>query len=117
MVGAGTDYAEFNNLAMNVLTMSHENSRLLQTADLVASITTALVAGHEEFAGPLFPSVKALLRSNGGQIGGAGLKVHPDFTYRNLYHWLLGDLYYRRGMQGMRLPSIRYPFAQGAHRY
>jgi hypothetical protein len=37
-------------------------------------------------------------------IGGSGLKLHPDLCYLNLYHWLLGDSYYRRGGGGHTLP-------------
>ena len=92
-VAAGTNYSNFNQLAANVLTMPHTNSRLLQVADLVASITTAMVAGYTKYAGAVFPGVKPLLlRTNSGLIGGAGVKIHPDFSYVNLYHWVLGDM-------------------------
>jgi hypothetical protein len=91
-VAAGTNYSNFNQLAANVLTMPHTNSRLLQVADLVASITTAMVAGYTKHAGGVFPSVKPLLlRTSSGLIGGVGVKIHPDYSYINLYHWVLGD--------------------------
>ena len=38
-------------LATNVVTMPFSNSRLLQLADLIVSISTAMVAGHTEFGG------------------------------------------------------------------
>ena len=41
-------------LATNVVTMPFSNSRLLQLADLIVSISTAMVAGHTEFAGKVF---------------------------------------------------------------
>ena len=49
VINAGTDYVRFKKLVTNIVTMPFANSRLLQLADLVASITTAMVAGHEEF--------------------------------------------------------------------
>lgn len=110
IVAAGSQYMQFK-LAMNVVTMPMQNSRVLQAADLIVSCTTALVAGHTRFAEPLFPSVKALLRSAGGRCGGVGLKVHPDFIYLNLYHWLLGDDYYRRGNAGYPLPRVGFPYS------
>lgn len=111
-VTRGTEYSAFKRLATNVLTMPFSNSRLLQIADLVVSTTTALVAGHERFTLPVFPSVKALLRGSLGRIGGAGLKIHPDFVYGNLYHWLLEDTVFWRLGQGIELPLERRPFAK-----
>ncbi|WP_105386075.1 hypothetical protein [Neorhizobium alkalisoli] len=113
IVSAGTDYAKFDKLATNILTMPFNNSRVLQVADLVASITTAMVAGHTEYAAPVFQPVKNMLRSDSGRIGGVGLKIHPDFSYLNLYHWLLGDEFYKRGSSGISLPDRRYPFCIG----
>ncbi|WP_289032760.1 DUF3800 domain-containing protein [uncultured Roseibium sp.] len=46
----GTNYTAFERIAMNILTMPSKNSRILQAADLVVSISTAMVAGHTEFA-------------------------------------------------------------------
>lgn len=113
-VTKGTEYSQFDRLATNVLTMPFPNSRLLQLADLVVSITTALVAGHERYASPVFPSVKTLLRGSLGRIGGAGLKIHPDFVYGNLYHWLLGDDVYWRNGQGISMPLESRPFAKNS---
>ena len=92
VINSGTNYARFDQLAANVLTMPPTNSRLLQLADLVVSITTAMIAGYTKYAGLLFPSVKPLLRANFGRIGGVGVKIHPDYIYMNLYHWVLGDM-------------------------
>jgi hypothetical protein len=117
VVSAGTSYATFSNLATSIVTMPFHNSRLLQIADLVASISTAMVAGHTTFAGPVFPAVKSILRKDMGRIGGVGLKIHPDFCYLNLYHWLLGDSYYKRGSGGYPLPAEKYPFASNPDEY
>jgi hypothetical protein len=32
-----------------------------------------------------------------GRIGGFGIKIHPDFNYANLYHWLLATMTCGRG--------------------
>lgn len=112
-INAGTDYTRFKKLAMNVVTMPFANSRLLQLADLVTSITTAMVAGHKEFAGKVFPAVKSMLRTHEGRIGGVGLKIHPDFSYANLYHWLLGDQRFKK----RALPIANLPFPANEDNY
>ncbi|WEX78118.1 hypothetical protein PYH37_002970 [Sinorhizobium numidicum] len=117
LVTNGSDYAKFTNLATNVLTMPFQNSRLLQVADLVVSITTAMVAGHTEYAAPIFGPVRSTLRSDLGRIGGVGLKIHPDYSYVNLYHWLLGDEYFKRGSAGITLPMSGRPFSKDPSRY
>jgi hypothetical protein len=113
LLNTGTDYVSFNKLAANVLTMPFDNSRLLQLADLVASISTAMIAGHTEFAGKVFPEVKSLLRTYQGRIGGAGLKLHPDFSYANLYYWILGDQQFKSA----KLPIASRPFPNSEHHY
>ena len=75
----------------------------------MVSISTAMIAGHTEFASQAFPWVKSILRSSLGRTGGAGLKIHPDFLYRNLYHWLLDDdTFWQRA--SVPLPASRFPF-------
>jgi hypothetical protein len=46
-----------------------------------------------------------------GRIGGLGLKIHPDFRYANLYHWLLGDSHFVRYQSGYPLPFKSRPYA------
>lgn len=118
MVTKGTDYSKFKRIATNILTMPFPNSRLLQVADLVVSITTAMVAGHTEFAAPVFEPVKGLFRAGSfGRIGGVGVKIHPDFCYVNLYHWLLGDKTFSRMNVGWQLPMAGRPFFKSADEY
>lgn len=104
-INEGTDFAELRRIAINVLTMPFRFSRLLQIADLVVSCSTALTAGHTLYSEPLVPEIKALLRrSYHGRIGGVGMKLHPDFCFLNLYHWLWGDTHCGRGafpLEGM----------------
>jgi hypothetical protein len=108
---AGSDYVSFQNFATNVLTSPFAHTRLLQVADLVTSCTTAMVAGNDKFAGPVFEYVRPLLLSDAERIGGFGLKLHPDYCFANLYHWLVGDQYIRKGWTGYPLPSKAHPYA------
>jgi len=110
MLSSGTRYSKFNRVALDVLTMPSNSSRLLQLADLVVSITTAMVAGHTEFAGNVFEDVKDILQQRLGRIGGVGVKIHPDFTYANLYHWVLGDEYFWRNNSGVSMPLDGRPY-------
>lgn len=109
----GGAYANFDKLACPILTMPFALSRSLQIADLVVSITTAHVAGRPQ-AGRFFPLVKALFREDKGRIGGVGLKLHPDYRFANLYHWLLGDSHYVRGSIGVPMPLADRPYRESA---
>lgn len=115
---AGTDYRKFNRIVTNVLTMPFRDSRFLQVADLVVSITNAAVAGSPH-AEAVFPSVRMLLRSSDGRIGGVGVKIHPDSIYVNLYHWVLRDDIFliRRAGTGFALPIRGRPFFVSPTRY
>jgi hypothetical protein len=116
-VKEGTQYVLPNRLLLNVLTTPSDMVRHLQLADLVAGITTAMVAGHETYAGPLFPLVKRLLITNRpGGIAGTGLKIAPDSarddSLVNLYHWVLQERLLHKGGGAMayRLPTPGLPF-------
>lgn len=100
-----------NRIALNVLSTSSQLIRLLQLADVVCSCTTAVVAGEASFSPPIFQYIRPLLDGQMGRIGGLGLKLHPDFRYANLYHWLLGDRYLIRGNLGRDLPDPRFPYS------
>jgi len=110
----GTEYVEFDRIPINVLTTPFHNVRVLQLADLVTSCTTALVAGSIEYATPVFEHIKPLFLSDSGRIGGIGVKIHPDFRYTNLYHWLLDDYAYVQGRYGAGcvLPMTERPYAE-----
>lgn len=90
----GTDYVKHDRIALNVLSTPSKLVRILQLADLVASCTTALFSGESRYAPKIFQAIKPLLARDMSRIGGVGLKLHPDFKYANLYHWLLGDTHY-----------------------
>jgi hypothetical protein len=113
----GTDYVPPDRLLLNVLTTPSEMIRHLQLADLVTGITTAIVAGLDKYAGPLFPLVQRLFITNRpGGIAGTGLKIAPDSTRGdslvNLYHWVLGERFLHKGGGAVayRLPAGGYPF-------
>ena len=61
--------------------------------------------------------MKVLLRSGSGRIGGVGLKIDPDFSYANLYHWVLGDTDFWRGNLGTPLPLNDRPYAADGMTY
>src|SRR4051812_33178397 len=90
LFGRGTAYSALARLALAVATDS-QLSRLVQLADVVTSCTASIVGGERRFAPKVFEAgVLPLLRRDYGCVGGRGLKLHPDYRYRNLYHWLLG---------------------------
>ncbi|MCB0865629.1 MAG: DUF3800 domain-containing protein [Solirubrobacterales bacterium] len=104
---AGTSYTTLDRLSLALATDS-KLSRSLQLADVVAACTTAFVAGEETFSPPVFEqAILPMLREDYGCKGGRGLKIHPDFRYGNLYHWLLGDEYWVRYQSGEKLPRSR----------
>lgn len=111
---SSTLYVTPTRIALNVLSTPSHLIRLIQLADVVCSCTTAVVAGETSFSPPIFEHIRPLLHSELGRIGGVGLKLHPDFRYVNLYHWLLGDGHLIRGSRGISLPDPRYPYCTNA---
>ena len=109
------NYIKPERLVVNVLSTPAKFMRLLQVADLITSCTTAFVAGEDQHSPRVFPSIKSLLSTDSGRIGGTGVKIHPDFRYRNLYHWLLGDTHFVRTNQGWPLPSDQFCYFRGAN--
>jgi hypothetical protein len=107
---SGTRFVQLDRISLTLTTPSH-NARLLQLADVVTGATTACVAGEARYAPPVFELIRPLLREEGGRVGGVGLKIQPDLRYVNLYHWLLGDDYYRRGNTGVALPRPNFCYA------
>ncbi len=113
-IQSGTPYLRPERIALNALSTSSHFVRLLQVADLVTGCTTALIAGEPRFAPRVFSAIRPLLATGMGRIGGVGIKIHPDFWYTNLYHWLLGDAYYYRGNVGIPLPWNARPYCTSA---
>lgn len=112
MVQMGTDYVKPNTINY-VLAAPSRTARLLQLADLVTSCTLATVAGEGRYAPRVFRYILPLFRRNQGRIGGCGLKIHPDYRYVNLYHWILGDPDFIRFGIGVPLPLAHRAYASG----
>jgi hypothetical protein len=108
---AGTEYVKPERIVLNILTSPPKFMRLLQLADVVTSCTVAFVGGENSFSPAVFDVVKSMLARELGRIGGVGLKIHPDFKYLNLYHWLLGDTHFVRFMSGFPLPIPSYQYS------
>ena len=107
---AGTDYVKPDNI-IHVICSQPRFIRLLQVADVVTSCTTAFVSGEYSFSPSVFNEIKSILATELGRIGGVGLKLHPDYRYLNLYHWLLGDSYFFRLMESWSMPLLSRPYS------
>jgi len=111
----GTEYINYKRFALNVLSTPSKLNRLLQLADIIVSCSLAAVAGENEFSPPIFDKIKEMFCKDSGRIGGVGLKIHPDFRYVNLYHWLLKDSQYHRRKTTIPLPMVQFPYNAGAN--
>ncbi|NVL90622.1 MAG: hypothetical protein HWN69_06440 [Desulfobacterales bacterium] len=106
----GTRYSKFNRIPLPILTSKARHVRLLQFADIVTSCTTARVAGESTYSPEIFEFLKPMFRKDMSRIGGVGVKLHPDFVYANLYHWLLGDTHWVKHNTGVPLPRPGRPY-------
>jgi uncharacterized protein DUF3800 len=114
-IQSGTQYVKPERIALNALSGSSRLLRILQIADIITGCTTSLVAGEARYAPVIFSIIKRILYTENGRIGGVGLKIHPDFRYVNLYHWLLGDEYFWRFQVGTPLPMPKRPYHASAN--
>ncbi|MCI0454887.1 MAG: DUF3800 domain-containing protein [Candidatus Dadabacteria bacterium] len=101
----GTNYVTFDRIPLSVMTANNKHIRLLQLADVITSCTLSRIAGEPKYSPEVFDLIKPIYRKASNLIGGAGLKIHPDFRYLNLYYWLLGDKYVKKGNTGFPLPT------------
>ena len=113
-IQSGTTYIKPRQIAHNVVSTPSKLSRLLQAADFITGCTLAIVSGEQEYSPSVFASVLPLFQRHMNRIGGCGLKIHPDFRYANLYHWIVGDSHLWKGKTGTKLPMIDYPYCQGS---
>ena len=104
----GTDYVNFDSIPLPVMTANSKHIRLLQLADVITSCSIARLAGENLYSPAIFELIKPLFRKDYDRIGGVGFKIHPDLRYKNLYHWLLGDEFHKRGYTGEPLPEEGY---------
>lgn len=114
---SGTRYVRFFRIS-HIFSGASRLHRLLQAADLITACTLSFIAGHEAYTHDLFMDIKKLLGcSVDGSVGGRGLKIHPDRRYVNLYHWLLGDIYYWKMNVGVDLPMKGRPYFRGQNEF
>ncbi len=106
----GTDYIIPEHMAHNVLCTDSNYSRLLQTADIIIGCVVAAIGGERNFALPLLERIIPLLHRSSISVGGCGVKLHPDYKFLNLYHWLFKDDSIDKGGTLMQLPDRRYPY-------
>lgn len=111
VLASGTRYVSMERIATNVVAAPSRFIRCLQLADVITGATTSFVAGESRWSPLVFEEIRPLLRrSSHANIGGAGVKIHPDFRYANLYHWLLGDTLVVRFNTGHPLPMSNFPY-------
>lgn len=103
-------YVRPDSIALNVVSTPSKFIRLIQAADLVTGCTVAAVGGEDIYSPPIMSKLKTLFHRELGRIGGVGVKIHPDFRYGNLYHWVFGDTSFVRYPTGWPLPRADYPY-------
>jgi hypothetical protein len=112
----GTEFVLPKTIFMT-LTCPSRQSRLLQLADLITSCTLAFVSGETVHSPTTFQRIRPLFPKRGGRTGGVGVKLHPDFKYANMYHWLFEDTHYWRVSVGVPLPLTDRPYATSADKW
>lgn len=114
---SGTTYVTHDKIALNVLSTPSKLVRTLQLADLVTSCSTARVSGEAVYSPPVFEKIVSLCPAEFDRKGGVSFKIHPDFKYANLYHWILGDSHFVRFNNGFPLPFQYRPYSQNENNY
>lgn len=112
---AGAGYVVPKRICVNVVSSPSKFIRLLQAADLIVSCSLSRVAGEFTYSPPIFDAMKKMFCAGPGRTGGIGFKLHPDFRFANLYHWLIGDKTFWRMGVGVGLPLADRPYAK--HEY
>lgn len=113
MVREGTDFSRGDRILLNALPTPSRFLHHLQAADVVTSVTSAMVAGHYRYAEPVFDDIQPIMLKNAmGYVGGTGLKLFPD-ELENLYHWILGENAFTKAQTGLGrgLPHDGLPYA------
>lgn len=108
--------AQLDRICM-VLTCSSHLTRCLQFADVFTSCLTAYISGESQWSSTVASALRPVIRESLGRVGGCGIKIHPDYVYANLYHWLFGDEYLVKGNVGTPLPLQTRPYATDAQTY
>lgn len=110
-IQSGSGYIRPETLALNVVSTPSKFVRLLQVADVITGATLAAVAGEVRFSPPVVQQILPLFRKSFGYVNGYGVKIHPDYRYANLYHWVFGDELFIKLNAGNSLPIPHRPYA------
>ena len=106
----GTAFVKPDRIAMNVLTTDSKMVRLLQAADLVTGCSLAYISGEKKWSPPIFARLLPLYYEDSGRRGGVSVKLHPDFSFGNLYHWLFNDTHIHKRGVGYPMPYAKLPY-------
>lgn len=115
LIQSGTRYVKHSRIALSVLASPSRFVRLLQLADLVTSCTAARVSGEREYSPEVFAELVPMFTEEHGRRGGVSIKLHPDYLYANLYHWLFGDEVLVRSRSTVSLPLQGRNYARGEY--
>lgn len=113
----GTRYVKHDRIAINVVSTPSKLVRCLQLADVITSCCLARVSGEDRYSPKVFSMILPMFREEFGRRGGCSFKIHPDFKYANLYHWLLGDSHFVRNSSGSPMPLKNRPYSTSATSY
>ena len=99
-----------------VITTDSRFVRLLQVADLATSCITAYVAGESRYSPPIAQRLLPLYPVAYGRRAGYSIKIHPDYNFANLHHWLFGETHFVRNQNGHPMPLKGYDYAEEPNR-
>jgi len=112
----GTRFVSFEHISF-FFTGESDHVRLLQAADLVASCCSARVAGESVHSPPVFDLLVPMMhRSWCDAVGGTSFKLYPDWM-GNLYHWLLDEQFFHKGLGTLELPHQSWPYKENEQTY
>ena len=110
LLETGTAYVKPERIAINVLTTDSRMVRLLQASDLAVGCSLAFIAGESRRSPRIFADLLPLYYVDSGRRGGVSAKLHPDFNFMNLYHWLFGDDTIWKRAVGVTAPVKGFPY-------
>jgi hypothetical protein len=111
LIENGTTFVKPDRIAINVLTTDSKMVRLLQAADIVTGASLAHIAGEKKWSTNIFNRLLPLYYADAGRRGGVSAKLHPDFSFGNLYHWVFGDTHIVKRGVGYPMPYSKLPYA------
>jgi hypothetical protein len=84
-------------------------STILSTVHVVGS-TLAHISGEKVWSPAIFAQLLPLFYTDSGRRGGVSAKLHPDFVFGNLYHWLFADTTFWKVGVGYPMPVRGRPY-------